>query len=297
MEITKGISIGSIEREWVTLGGTVTRDKPGHVLFKHPGLPTTGVHSAYTLEHPAPHHLVARFRKLRTGKVAGPRPVVKTTIETGEPIERPSSIQRANPAQGITLAPYDPEATRETVAQIEEQKARDRAAALARIFHSRAISPGIPTTWRDGVEWKTEGFAWATRFDGRDRKTLAPLVEQAFNEARQDGMGWNVESARGWIEALTPLLQGDVLATIRERAKASTFWSVAAVKNGAYPLRMNHTYTWYGESEVNGNPETVALALTTCDPAQYAHFRVSWEHGFAYVVGLCRKAGLVLETS
>jgi hypothetical protein len=99
--VTKGITIGEIETQWIKLGGSVVRDRPDHTLFKYPGLAAAAVHSAHTADSRAPRHLVSRFLKLQQGRINAPRPVVEP-VAVVEAIKEPRSRSAERPWPAYT---------------------------------------------------------------------------------------------------------------------------------------------------------------------------------------------------
>lgn len=290
----KGITMAELEPEWLGLGGSVVRDKPGHVLFKHPSLPTSAVHAPRsTGTQRAPKHLVSRLLKLRAGRVmVPPRPVELEAKPDPMPTpERPRGPQRASPATPLVLPPANTEAPRVAADAIAERKARDRATMLDRLFEAPVVERATPTTWGAGVPWKVDGIPWA---DGRDTITedkQRALMRAALAVAEQDAMVWIFGTAMEWRQALEPFLTPPMVERALSTALDAAQWIVAIVKNGAVPSLANHTYA--GGAEHGGLP--VGLAVVTVSPAVYARFRVSWASGYDYLVAQCRQAGLVLD--
>lgn len=109
--MAKSMTMAQFEKQWTALGGTVVRDRPGHVVFKFPGFAGGAVHSARsTGTDRTPRHLLSRLRRIQEGRAAGPR--VEPVIETSEPEQdftRVRFSERPWPEQELSTAPMTPE--------------------------------------------------------------------------------------------------------------------------------------------------------------------------------------------
>jgi hypothetical protein len=278
---TKGASVRDIEREFVRLGGTVVRDKPGHVIFKFPGLPAVGVHSN---RDRAPRRLVSMLVKAMNGQlVTAPRVPEPAVAAEPEPEKPTVKIPvRPNPPRPLTVAPpVSGEVIRETVTGLERRKAHDRAVALARIFNRPEPAPHVaeeePLVWRKDV-------IFFDKSDGRHGEAHLDIQIRAFADAERAGMVKWWDEPFGWLEEMDFWLIPDK----HRRLPRSGFgrYGIAIVRPGSYGFLRTHTYVFVHEGDFR--------AVVTVEPAEFARFRASWDQGLALIRRQARKAGVAV---
>ena len=280
MSPNKGIEVRGVEREFVRLGGAVDRSSPDHVKFMFPGLPCVGVHCNRTR---APRRLVSMLRKMQAGKVVTqPRAPILEEPVAPEP-EPEKVVQHPNPPRPFSVGgTVDIDVIKSAAADLEQRKARDRAAARAHLFARPAPTPYVaqepPLAFRKEVRYHDiRDPYFGSDEGGRDFRAM-------FKDAERGGMAWWFSDVFEWLEEMEPWL-----APQQHKALPSEGfrrYGIAVIRP-RYGLMHHHTYVF---SLDNTNDEVGALL--TVDPATFARFKVSWERGTDHVRARCRALGI-----